>query len=154
MIYRHLILLVIVVLPLTAFSQEPTIGDIIGKSANDVKSWSLDTIPWGNPGENGSKFAVLEGLSDQPGADFTFAFYLPDGEWFPGHWHCADARTFVAKGTLLLGEGTRKNTQKIVEHPEGSYVIIPHKYEHFEGAKGDLTIIFTGRGPWCTRMTE
>ena len=133
---------------------DPAAVDIIGRGDRPFSAWTPDDIEWDEQYADGSKLAILEGPRDRPGRDFSYAFFLPDGVWVPGHWHCADARVFVAQGTMLLGLGTAVDESVANEYPQGSYLIVPHREPHFEAAKGDLLIIGTGRGPWCTVETE
>lgn len=133
---------------------DPATVDVFGKGDRSFSAWTVDEIEWDEEFDDGSKLAILEGPRDQPGQDFTYAFFLPDGIWVSGHWHCADARVFVAKGTMLLGLGEVVDRHAAKEYPTGSFLIVPYREPHFEAAKGDLLIVGTGRGPWCTVETE
>lgn len=133
-----------------AYSQQVQIADPLSDPIQSAKAWSIETIEWDTIFQDGSRLAILEGPRNIPGKAFSYAFYLPDGVWVTPHWHCADARVFIAQGKLLLGYGEnfdKKNTQ-IFE--TGSYLLVPYKETHFEGAKGNTIIIGTGVGPWCT----
>lgn len=142
------------VMPFFSFAADVPLSSIFGTSNDKVKGWTLEDIEWDEVYDDGSKLAILEGPRDQPGKDFTYAFFLPDGIWVPAHWHCASASVFVPKGTMLLGMGDKIDKNNVVEYPTGSYVIFPYRSPHFEAAKGDLLIIGTGRGPWCHIDTE
>jgi hypothetical protein len=126
------------------------INDPLSEPRQVPKAWELGRIEWDTVFADGSKLAILEGQRDVPGQAFTYAFYLPDGQWVAPHWHCADARVFVASGTILLGYGEQMNRQKTLAYGPGSYLLVPYKTSHFEGAQGNTTIIGTGVGPWCT----
>ncbi len=126
------------------------ISDPLSAPVQSPRAWHIDSIAWDTIFVDGSKLAILEGRRDVPGEVFTYAFYLPDGKWVSAHWHCADARVFVASGTLLLGYGERMDKQNIRAYEQGAYLLVPFKVPHFEGARGNTTIIGTGTGPWCT----
>jgi hypothetical protein len=130
-----------------AASLEAFIGSDSGR---EFRSWRLEEIPWGPPGPDGSRLAILEGPRDRPGEAFSYAFLLPDGVWVEPHWHCADARVFVARGTLLLGFGPSGAHEDVQAFPAGSYLVFPWRNVHFEGADGEVVIYGTGIGPWCT----
>ena len=64
--------------------------------------WGLDSIAWQPDDPPGSKYAVLYGDRDRPGALFSYAFWLPGGVWAPAHRHSQTAHVAVMKGTLRL----------------------------------------------------
>lgn len=66
------------------------------------------------------------------------------------HWHCADARVFVVKGTLLIGFQANFDKTKVIELNAGDYFLAPFRYPHYEGSRGETLIVGTGVGPWCT----
>ncbi len=133
-----------------SLSAQILIKDPLSSPTQLPRAWHPDSIRWDTVFADGSKLAILEGPRDVPGKPFTYAFYLPDGQWVMPHWHCADARVFVVSGTLLLGYGERMDKRKTATHGPGSYVIVPYKTAHYESARGNTTIIGTGTGPWCT----
>lgn len=135
-------------------AQNPTASEVFGDYSLKLEAWKLDDIVWDEVYADGSKLAILEGPRDIPGESFTYAFFLPDGIMVGGHWHCAEARVFVAMGSMMLGLGEIANIDTAVEYPAGSYLIVPHRAAHYEAAKGDLLIYGTGIGPWCTVETE
>ena len=66
------------------------------------------------------------------------------------HFHSADARVFVASGTLLLGEGSIMNKASAKPVPAGSFILVPANATHWEGAKGDTLILGVAQGVWKT----
>ena len=126
------------------------IDDPLSDPIQPPQAWTPSNIQWDTTFADGSKLAILEGRRDVPGEPFTYAFYLPDGRWVAPHWHCADARVFVATGTILLGYGEQMDQQRIRTYGPGSYLLVPYKVAHYEGAQGNTIIIGTGVGPWCT----
>lgn len=126
------------------------IADPLSKPIQNPQAWNLTSISWDTTFQDGSRLAILEGPRNIPGKAFSYAFFLPDGKWVTPHWHCADARVFVASGTLLLGYGERFDKNATQKFTPGSYLLVPYKVSHFEGAEGDVIIFGTGAGPWCT----
>ena len=123
--------------------------------APDVPAaWSADAIPWERAAANGTKYALLEGARDQPGAAFTYAFFVPAGVWDAPHWHSATARVFVARGALRLGYGERPDHALAASYPAGSIVVVPAGAVHFDGADVDTVIIGVAIGPWSTRYLD
>ena len=114
-----------------------------------LQTWSADSIQWQENRPGGTQRAVLEGDLARTGP-VTYAFHLPDGAWFPPHQHSSDARVFVLKGTLLLGQGNVIDQSKVLEVKAGEAVFVPHGLIHFEGARGDTVLIGTTMGPFTT----
>jgi quercetin dioxygenase-like cupin family protein len=114
------------------------------------KAWDPESIPWQRTNPNGTKFALLEGVRDQSGTQFSYAFFIPAGVWDASHSHTADARVFVARGTLYLGYGGKLNRDKAKAFPAGSYLLVPAGAVHFDGSDTDTLIIGTATGPWAT----
>lgn len=146
---------------LAAFLTSPLLGQsdphasaIYGPSTVPARQWKLSDITWDKTFADGTKLAILEGPRDVPGKPFTYAFYMPDGVWVKPHWHCADARVFVAKGTLLLGLTAQFDKDQVVEMNAGDYFLAPYRIPHYEGSRGETIIIGTGTGPWCTVELE
>ena len=133
-----------------SLTAQVTINDPLSEPVQPPQAWRPDSITWDTVFTDGSKLTILEGQRDVPGQPFTYAFYLPDGQWVAPHWHCADARVFVASGTILLGYGEQMDQQKTEAYGPGSYLLVPYKVSHFEGGRGNTIIIGTGTGPWCT----
>jgi quercetin dioxygenase-like cupin family protein len=117
-------------------------------------AWHPDAIPWQETGEDGTKYALLEGRREIAGEVFTYAFFIPAGFWDPAHWHTADARVVVLKGTLYLGYGDRHDDRVLQAYGTGSYVLVPANAPHFDGSHEDTIIIGTAIGPWATHYVD
>jgi hypothetical protein len=106
-------------------------------------AWNHNTIEWAEIAPDGTRYTLLEGRRDLPGQAFTYAFFIPAGFWDPGHWHTADARIAVLKGTLHLGYGDTLDIAATTAFPTGSFVLVPGEARHFDGAHEDTIIIGT-----------
>jgi hypothetical protein len=113
-----------------------------------------DRIVWSRVNPDGTKFALLDGVRDNPGVSFSYAFFIPAGVWDAAHSHAATARVFVARGALKLGYGGRIDKPKASIFPAGSYLLVPAGARHFDGADVDTIIIGTAIGPWSTDYVE
>lgn len=113
-----------------------------------------DAIPWQEEASDGTKYALLEGSRDVAGSPFSYAFFIPRGFWDPPHRHTADARVFVASGTLYLGEGEVEDRAKLQAFPAGSLVIVPANAWHFDGSDEDTLIFGCAVGPWATHYAD
>ena len=116
--------------------------------------WQPDTIPWQEIDPAGTRYALLEGSRERAGAVFSYAFFIPAGFWDPPHWHTADARIFVARGTLQLAYGDRMDPATAEAFPAGSYLLVPAHARHFDGALEDTLIFGTAIGPWSTHYVD
>jgi hypothetical protein len=119
-----------------------------------IKIWNPQSIEWQHDRPNGCKLTLLEGSWETPGVPFTYAFFMPDGVWFPAHSHPSDARVVVVKGTLLLGSGRTLDKSEARAIPQGSTAFVPANLPHFEGAKGDTIIIGSAVPPWGTTFLD
>ena len=117
-------------------------------------AWNPENIVWQDIAPDGTKYALLEGRRDVVGEAFTYAFFIPAGFWDPTHWHTADARITVLKGTLYLGYGDFHNEQALQAFGVGSYVLVPANAKHFDGSFKDTLIIGTAIGPWSTYYVD
>lgn len=116
--------------------------------------WNADNIGWQEIASDGTKYALLEGRRDVPGQSFSYAFFIPAGFWDPPHWHSADARVFVLKGTLYLGFGDKYDDEMLQVFSTGSFLIAPANAKHFDGSLEDTIIIGTAVGPWSTHYVD
>lgn len=119
-------------------------------AATRPRSWDPDAIEWQEHDEDGTRYALLEGVKDVPGAAFTYAFFIPAGFWDPPHSHTADARVAVVAGELLLGYGDALDRSQARRFGSGSYLLVPANAVHFDGGEVDTIIIGTAVGPWST----
>lgn len=106
-------------------------------------------MAWKQTNPDGTRSATLVGTR-QPGATFTYAFFIPAGVWDQPHCHAADAHIVVASGELRLGYGNQLDRDKATRHPVGSFLHVPAGAIHFDGAAVDTIIIGTAVGPWST----
>ncbi|MGL4728597.1 MAG: cupin domain-containing protein [Bosea sp. (in: a-proteobacteria)] len=123
-------------------------------SATPAAEWHVDTLTWQEVAPDGTRYSLLEGRRDKAGEAFSYAFFIPAGFWDPPHWHTADARVFVAKGTLYLGYGDAMNRASAKAYPAGSYVIVPGGHRHFDGSNEDTLILGMALGPWSTHYVD
>jgi quercetin dioxygenase-like cupin family protein len=119
-----------------------------------ANGWPMETIPWQAVAANGTRFSLLEGTRNQPGAPFSYAFFIPAGTWDGPHWHSTTARVFVAKGSLRIGYGEHVDRAAAKTYPAGSYVIVPAHAVHFDGADMDTVIIGVATGVWSTTYLD
>lgn len=117
-------------------------------------AWNLESIEWQHIASDGTRYTVLEGRRDVAGEAFTYAFFIPAGFWDPAHWHTADARIAVVKGTLYLGYGDRHDEQALRAFGAGGRVLVPANAKHFDGSREDTIIIGTAVGPWATHYVD
>ncbi|NBC17250.1 MAG: DUF4437 domain-containing protein, partial [Bacteroidetes bacterium] len=103
---------------------------------------------------DGTKYALLEGRRDVAGEAFTYAFFLPGGFFDPPHWHTADARICVLRGTLHLGYGEQYDARALQAFEAGTYLVVPAGAPHFDGAHEDTLIIGTAEGLWATHYVD
>jgi hypothetical protein len=122
--------------------------------AGELRIWEPESIKWEFDRPQGCKLALLEGDMNTPGVPFTYAFFMPDGVWFPPHAHPSDARVTVVKGTLLLGHGTKLDKGAVRTIELGSTAFVPAELPHFEGSKGETIIIGSAVPPWGTTFVE
>lgn len=127
---------------------------IMKARATQAQAWHPDQIEWQDVAPDGSRYALLEGVRDQVGEPFSYAFFIPAGFWDPAHWHTADARVFVVSGTLRLGYGDALDQPRAESFPAGSYVLVPAGARHFDGSDEDTLILGTAVGPWATYYVD
>jgi quercetin dioxygenase-like cupin family protein len=113
-----------------------------------------DAIPWGPPAADGSRFALLDGVRDKAGQNFSYAFALPPGLWDKPHHHSSTARIFVLKGALKLGWGRHMDKSAAKAFPAGSFVVVPAGAVHFDGADEETIILGVASGVWATRYED
>jgi quercetin dioxygenase-like cupin family protein len=116
--------------------------------------WQPESIAWQQVNADGTRYALLEGRREGDGLPFSYAFFIPAGTWDQAHWHSADARVFVARGTLRLGYGDTLDRSRAIAYPAGSYLLVPAGAHHFDGADEDTLIFGTALGPWATHYVS
>lgn len=123
-------------------------------NSNDAEiAFALDRIPWLPPNPDGTKSATLVGTRD-PGVAFTYAFFIPAGVWDQPHSHIAAAHLVVASGELRLGYGTAFRPSDATRYAAGSFLYVPARAIHFDGAKEDTILLGTAVGPWSTDYNQ
>lgn len=110
-------------------------------------SFNPEDIPWTIANGNGTRSATLVGTR-QPGELFTYAFFIPAGFYDAPHWHLPEIHLHVAKGLLRLGTG--ENPDGLVDYRRGSFLWLPPRMVHTDGADVDTVILGTAMGPWAT----
>jgi quercetin dioxygenase-like cupin family protein len=81
-------------------------------------------------------------------------------KWLPGnmsrpHTHATDRFFVVISGTWWVGSGTKFDPDSTVPVKAGSYVIHHAGQPHYDGAKGEETVIQVwGEGPLTTQSVE
>lgn len=108
-----------------------------------------DQLHW--EGAGGVSYAVVEGDPERAG-EYSVMYRLAEGQWIAPHWHPYLKRVIVLSGTLLMGSGSRADTSAVTALPAGSFATVPGKAVHYEGARGELVVLFTGEGPLATHF--
>lgn len=127
---------------------------LLAAAPADAVAITPETIPWGSPAADGSRFALLDGRRDLAGQAFSYAFALPPGGWDRPHSHSTTARIFVLKGALKLGWGTTMDKAKALAFPAGSFVVVPAGAVHFDGADEETIILGVASGVWATNYSD
>jgi len=120
----------------------------------NLQIWEPEAIQWELDRPQGCKLTLPQGDWNTPGVPFTYAFFMPDGAWFPPHAHPSDARVVVIKGNLLLGQGSTMDTAAVRILGPGSTAFVPANLAHYEGSKGETIIIGSAVHPWGTNFVE
>ena len=111
-------------------------------------------VRWVKAPNGGSESAVLFGDPSKPGP------YVMRLKWLPGnmsrpHTHATDRFFVVISGTWWVGSGTKFDPDSTVPVKAGSYVIHHAGQPHYDGAKGEETVIQVwGEGPLTTQSVE
>jgi uncharacterized RmlC-like cupin family protein len=119
-------------------------------STENLQSWSWSTIRWQQVNPDGTKYALLQGIREDAGKQFTYALLIPPGFVGRAHRHSGDLRIAVVHGELFLGMGSKVSKRKLRRFPAGSYLLIPAGAPHFESTKRATVVISTAVGPWVT----
>ena len=111
-------------------------------------------IKWVRNAAGTNEQAVLYGDPSKPGP------YVVRIKWLPGnmsrpHFHPNDRFFVVLSGTWWMGTGETFDPERTVPVPAGSYVIHYANKIHFDGAKGEETVIQVwGMGPATSTPAE
>ena len=143
----------LVLVPLvTLLAAPPVRGADIDRAAVDFKTPA--EITWVRNAAGTNESAVLFGDPSKPGP------YVVRIKWLPGnmsrpHFHPNDRFFVVLSGTWWMGTGEKFDPESTVPAPAGSYVIHYGGKVHFDGAKGEETIIQVwGMGPATATPAE
>ena len=120
--------------------------------AAEIDRSAVDLIPateirWVRNPAGTNEQAILYGNPAKPGP------YVVRIKWLPGnmsrpHYHENDRFFVVISGTWWMGTGEKFDPENTVPAPAGSYVIHRANKIHYDGAKGEETIIQVwGMGP-------
>lgn len=112
-----------------------------------------DDIAWGPMGPGGLATAVVDGNPSAAGP-FVMMLKLRDGGWIPPHFHNADKRLVVVKGTLLMGHGDVVDTAATTAVPAGGVAVVPGGEHHYEGGRGETIVALLASGPFTTTMVR
>lgn len=113
-----------------------------------------DNIQWKDNAAGTNSSALLYGDPAKPG---PYAMLL---KWKPGnmsrpHFHPNDRFFMVMKGTWWVGTGTKFDPDSTVPMTAGSWVVHYANGIHYDGAKGEETIIaLHGMGPATSTPAE
>ena len=127
-------------------------GADMDRAAVDFKTPA--EIKWVRNAAGTNEQAVLFGDPSKPGP------YVVRIKWLPGnmsrpHFHPNDRFFVVLSGTWWMGTGEKFDPEGTVPAPAGSYVIHYGGKVHFDGAKGEETIIQVwGMGPATATPAE
>ncbi|HJS59788.1 MAG TPA: cupin domain-containing protein [Vicinamibacteria bacterium] len=97
--------------------------------------------------------AVAEGDPTKAGP-FVLMLKLADGSWIPPHWHNADKRLVVVRGTLRMGMGDRVEEATTRPLAAGGVAMVPAGSRHYEGASGETLVALLATGPFTTAFVE
>ena len=129
----------------------------VGRADVDPKAVEIvaaDQVKWVKSPNGGSESALLFGDPSKPGP------YVMRVKWLPGnmsrpHTHSTDRFFVVISGTWWVGSGTKFDPDSTVPVKPGSYVIHHAGQPHYDGAKGEETVIQVwGEGPLTTESVE
>ena len=130
-----------------------------GHGAGDIDRAAVDfktpaEIKWVKNAAGTNESAVLFGDPSKPGP------YVARIKWFPGnmsrpHFHPNDRFFVVISGTWWMGTGEKFDPDSTVPAPAASYVIHYAGKVHYDGAKGEETVIQVwGMGPATATPAE
>ena len=95
----------------------------------------------------GARMAIVDGDPSKPGP-FAFRLILPANYRVPPHFHPADERVTVLKGTFYMGRGEKFSASSARALPAGGFTTMPAGMRHFAFSKQGCTVQVHGMGPW------
>jgi quercetin dioxygenase-like cupin family protein len=126
-----------------------------GEMVMEMHPSSLTWAPLDLPGfVPGMQVAVLSGDPFKEGP-YTIRLMFPKGYMFPAHWHPNVENLTVISGSLMLGQGDKTDSAKLMKYSPGDYIYIPPQHPHFGGAPdGETVIQLHGPGPFGVTVLE
>ena len=129
----------------------------VGRASVDPKAVEIvapDQVKWVKSPSGTSESALLFGDPSKPGPYVMRVKGLP-GNMSRPHTHSTDRFFVVISGTWWVGSGTKFDPDSTVPVKPGSYVIHHAGQPHYDGAKGEETVIQVwGEGPLTTESAE
>ncbi|HMK86911.1 MAG TPA: cupin domain-containing protein [Steroidobacteraceae bacterium] len=113
-------------------------------------------VPWRDiPGGHGAQEATLFGDPDKAGLYVVRVKFPPHVMDVP-HWHPNDRFVTVLEGTWYAGTGETFDPARAVPLGPGSFMLHPAKAVHWDGSRGDETVIvqIIGEGPGTTTALD
>ena len=95
----------------------------------------------------GSKIAVLEGDSRQPGM-FTIRLKVPAGSQIAPHTHPRPERVTVLSGRVIVGFGATVDEAKGTAFTSGGFYVNPPNEAHWVLVPEESVLQLTCEGPW------
>jgi len=95
----------------------------------------------------GTKVAVLEGDSKQPGI-FTMRLKIPAGTRIQPHWHPRPERVTVLSGAAEVGFGDVFDRKTTTHFGPGGFYVNPPQSHHYLYFPRDTVLQLTCEGPW------
>jgi quercetin dioxygenase-like cupin family protein len=120
----------------------------------DPLAVDIESIPWEEPSPSGSRYALLAGHPEVPGAPFAFALRLSAGFVDPPHTHHSELVGTVRMGRLLVGFGRRPTRGGEAVVAVGETVTIPAGVPHYGEALETSIVIGQATGPWRTTYED
>ncbi len=119
-----------------------------GKASVQLKP---DEIKWLDGPKSlpaGSKYALLTGNPSKPGL-FTMRLKLPANYKIPAHHHLTRENVTVISGNFYFSMGDKFNKNDLKLYPEGSFVSIPTKMNHYVWTgDNEVVVQLNNMGPW------
>jgi hypothetical protein len=107
-----------------------------------------DQFQWRDPTMKApNNQTVLYGDPTKPGL-YIYINTAKAGRFSPPHYHPNDRFIMVQKGPWWVGSGTKRDPERTLAMPVGSFVIHHGKQVHWDGTKDDdSAILIIGQGP-------
>jgi uncharacterized RmlC-like cupin family protein len=134
-----------VIAPLARAQPDPNV--FLTVSPEDVKWRNVPTV-------RGLQTAVIAGDPTKPGVYVLRVKYAP-GVMTRPHFNPEDRYAVVLQGTWWIGTGSEFEPAKAVAVKAGTFMKLPARQPHYEGAKDGETIVqIVGVGPSATLLVR